>query len=197
MSDDSNTRRRFLQATGAAATLAIAGCSGGGGGDTTTESGGGETTESGGEETTEGGSMTTEGGSMTTEGGSMTTESGSMEVPQEVSDYLSDTSNFDGSLEDMTGQDSVTVEVGAEGNNGNFAYAPAAIVVDSGTTVTWEWTGQGGQHNVVAESGGDFESELVGQEGTTFEQTFDSTGVVTYFCTPHKSLGMKGAVIVA
>jgi halocyanin-like protein len=212
MSDDSNTRRRFLQATGAAATLAIAGCSGGGGGDTTTESGGGETTESGGGETTEsggeetteggsmtteGGSMTTEGGSMTTEGGSMTTESGSMEVPQEVSDYLSDTSNFDGSLEDMTGQDSVTVEVGAEGNNGNFAYAPAAIVVDSGTTVTWEWTGQGGQHNVVAESGGDFESELVGQEGTTFEQTFDSTGVVTYFCTPHKSLGMKGAVIVA
>jgi len=168
-------------------TGALAGCSGGGG-DSTTESGddgGGETTESGDDG---GGDTTTESGN----GGG----GGTVAVPSEVSDYLSETSNFDGSLADMTGQSSVTVEVGVSGNNGNFAYGPAAIAVDSGTTVTWEWTGQGSQHNVVAESGGDFESELVGESGHTFEQTFEESGVVTYYCTPHEALGMKGAVVV-
>ena len=183
MSDDSNTRRRFLQATGAAATLAIAGCSGGGGGDTTTEDGGDETTESGGGETTEGGSMTTTGG-------------GSMEVPQEVSDYLSDTSNFDGTVEDMTGSGNVEVAVGAEGNDGNYAYSPAAVRIDAGTDINWAWTGEGQAHNVVAESGAFDSGDPVDQSGNNFQHTFEETGVYRYYCTPHKALGMKGAVIV-
>jgi halocyanin-like protein len=112
--------------------------------------------------------------------------------PQEVQDYLSDVGNYDG-VQDMTGQDSVTIEVGAQGNGGAFAFAPAAVRIDSGTTVTWEWTGEGGQHNVVHE-GGNFESEL--KASGSFEQTFDSSGSVRYFCQPHKSLGMKAALIV-
>jgi halocyanin-like protein len=93
----------------------------------------------------------------------------------------------------MTGEDSVTVEVGA-GDNG-FAFDPAAIRVDSGTTVTWEWTGEGGQHNVVDEDG-KFESDLMGEEGATFEYTFENAGNTRYFCRPHKASGMKGGVIV-
>jgi halocyanin-like protein len=173
-------RRTVVRGLGALTVAgALAGCSGGGG-NSTTESGngGGDTTESGGN------------------GGGDTTESGGGGVPSAVSSYLSETSNFDGSLTDMTGQSSVTVEVGASGNNGNYAYSPPAIAVDSGTTVTWEWTGQGQQHNVVAESGGDFESELTSESGFTFEQTFEESGVVTYYCTPHEALGMKGAVVV-
>ncbi|MFT4923050.1 MAG: nitrite reductase (NO-forming), partial [Haloarculaceae archaeon] len=30
----------------------------------------------------------------------------------------------------------------------------------------------------------------------TFEQTFDSSGVVLYYCAPHRTLGMRGAIIV-
>jgi halocyanin-like protein len=172
-------RRQFVRGVGAVTVAgALAGCSGGGG-DDGGNGGDGTTTESG----DGGGDTTTEGSS----GG---------EVPEAVTSYLSDTSNFDGSVTDETGSDSVTVTVGAEGNDGNFAFAPAAIRVSSGTTVTWEWNGEGGQHNVVAEEGGDFESELTAEEGFTFEHTFESTGVVTYYCSPHQSLGMKGAVIV-
>jgi halocyanin-like protein len=97
---------------------------------------------------------------------------------------------------DATGQDEVTITVGAQGNGGNFGFDPAAVQVDPGTTVVWEWNGEGGQHNVVAEEGGEFESELVAEAGFTFEQTLDSEGVVKYFCQPHRALGMKGVVVV-
>ena len=110
-------------------------------------------------------------------------------------DWFSDVSNFDGT-EDMTGQDQVTVEVGVEANDGNFGFGPAAVRVDPGTEVVWEWTGQGGQHNVVHE-GGQFESDLYQESGETVSHTFDGEeGVYLYACTPHKTLGMKGAVVV-
>jgi halocyanin-like protein len=108
---------------------------------------------------------------------------------------MSDVGNYEGVV-DATGQSEVTVTVGASGNGGNFAFGPAAVQVDPGTTVTWEWNGEGGQHNVVAEEGGDFESELTAEAGITFEQTFESEGVVKYYCTPHRALGMKGVVVV-
>jgi len=125
-----------------------------------------------------------------------TTTTSATEVPSEVTEWLSDVGNYGGTITDRTGQSNVSVQTGAEGNNGNFAYEPAAIRVDTGTTVVWEWTGQGGSHNVVAESGGEFESKLVSDAGHTFEQTFESAGAVTYYCTPHRGVGMKGAIIV-
>ncbi len=109
--------------------------------------------------------------------------------------YLSTTTNFDGDVADARGETRPTVEVGVAGNGGNRAYAPAAIAVDPGTTVVWEWTGAGGGHNVVTESD-EFESELVTQAGFTFEHTFDDTGIYKYYCTPHLRTGMKGVVAV-
>jgi len=109
--------------------------------------------------------------------------------------WMSDVGNYEGVV-DATGQSEVTVTVGASGNGGNFAFGPAAVQVDPGTTVLWEWNGEGGQHNVVAEEGGDFESELAAEAGITFEQTFESEGIVKYYCTPHRALGMKGVVVV-
>ncbi|WP_137284407.1 halocyanin domain-containing protein [Halorussus salinisoli] len=107
--------------------------------------------------------------------------------------WFDNTSNFDGTY-DFTGRDEVTVRVGAEGNGGALAFSPAAIRVDPGTTVVWEWTGDGGSHNVVADDGS-FESELVSEAGQTFEHTFESEGTYKYFCSPHETLGMKGAVV--
>ena len=123
-------------------------------------------------------------------------QSSENEIPEAVTEWLSDVENYEGTVTDRTGQSEVTVQTGAEGNGGNLAFEPAAIRIDTGTTVVWEWTGKGGSHNVAAESGGDFESDLVSDAGHTFEQTFESTGVITYFCSPHRGVGMKGAVIV-
>jgi halocyanin-like protein len=108
--------------------------------------------------------------------------------------YLADVSNYDGTIEDFTGEKVVTVEVGAGGPDQPYVFDPPAIRIDTGTTVTWEWTGEAG-HSVTHEDGA-FESEILEGEGTTFEYTFDEAGQYRYFCAPHKSLGMKGAVVV-
>ncbi|TKX84909.1 halocyanin domain-containing protein [Halorubrum sp. SS5] len=110
--------------------------------------------------------------------------------------WLDDVSNYDGT-HDYRGQSEVTVSVGA-GENG-LLFGPAAILIDPGTTVVWEWTGRGGGHNVVEENGVFDSGSAVAEEGTTFEYTFDDAGdgdVFNYYCGPHQSIGMKGAVAV-
>lgn len=111
---------------------------------------------------------------------------------------------FDGWLKGVTGADTlvdrtdasdVRVRVGTEGNGGHLAFSPVVLRVSSGTTVTWEWTGYGGAHNVVAEDGS-FRSELTGREGTVFSHAFEASGVAKYACLPHQSRGMKGVVVV-
>ena len=112
-----------------------------------------------------------------------------------VDGHLSDANNYDGTVVDITGESEVTIAVGA--GNG-LAFDPAAVRVDAGTTVTWEWTGRGGRHNVVAaeKSASEFESDLASGKGVTFRQTFES-GPQLYFCNPHRAQGMYGAVAIA
>jgi len=111
---------------------------------------------------------------------------------QDYDGWLEDVDNYEGTV-DYRGQDEVTVAVGA--GNG-LLFSPPAILVDAGTTVVWEWTGEGGQHNVV-DNGERFASELVEEGGHTFEQAFEEEGtVVQYLCQPHESVGMKGVVAV-
>ncbi|QLG27467.1 halocyanin domain-containing protein [Halorarum halophilum] len=106
--------------------------------------------------------------------------------------WLSDASGFDGEPVDETGASEVTVDVGA---GDGFAYAPAAVRVSPGTTVVWEWTGKGSQHNVVAEDDS-YESPYYRSVGRTFSNEFQDPGVSKYFCSPHRNLGMKGVVEV-
>ena len=102
----------------------------------------------------------------------------------------------DGSYEDLRGQDSVTVEVGA-GSDG-LAFSPTNVWADAGTTVVFEWASNG--HNVVPESvpeGAGWEGyESLEDEGFSYEFTFETGGMFPYFCSPHESLGMKGAIAV-
>jgi halocyanin-like protein len=76
-----------------------------------------------------------------------------------------------------------------------LSFWPAAAQVDPGTTVTWQWTGRGGGHNVVAESG-EFETDIYMEDGATFEHTFEESGTYLYYCAPHRPIGMKGAIVV-
>jgi halocyanin-like protein len=175
-------RRTVLRATGAAiGGAALAGCTGSAT-DTTDSPAGDAGGESGGE------TAATDDGSDETAGAS-----GGGSSP-EFDGWLSDVGNYDG-VTDATGEDSVTVRVGTEANGGAYGFGPAAVRVDAGTTVVWKWTGDGGSHNVVAE-GGEFESEMVGEKGHTFEHAFESAGTYEYACTPHEAMGMKGVVVV-
>jgi halocyanin-like protein len=178
------TRRTVLKTGGALALGGlVAGCTGGSG---TSGSGG----DSG------GGSGDTANGA----GGDPGSDSGSGSNSNSASGtrsfggWLESSANYDG-VADETGEGEVTVEVGTEGNSGSNAFSPAAIEIDAGTTVVWEWTGKGASHNVVA-SDGAFESDYYSESGATFEYTFEEAGTYKYYCTPHKSMGMKGVVVV-
>lgn len=111
---------------------------------------------------------------------------------------------YDGTLLDRRDRDTVTVETGVSGNDGNFAYGPSAVVVSTGTEVEWSWTGQGNPHNVEAipaeqleTSDYEFSSgEPEGGSGVKFTETMDAAGVALYHCEPHFSLGMKGGIAV-
>lgn len=109
-------------------------------------------------------------------------------------DWFENVANFEGTV-DRTGRESVRVAVGAQGNGGGFAFEPAAVAVSPGTVIDWVWTGEGGEHNVVAEDGS-FSSEYARSEGYTYSRQFDQGGVHLYYCKPHVSLGMKGAIRV-
>jgi halocyanin-like protein len=169
---ESVTRRRALHLGTLAGLASLAGCAGSGGGNDTPAG-----TPTGSSDGSGGG-----GGSDSDGDGSDTSYDG----------WLSDVSNYDGSPADRTGQDTVDVAVGS--GNG-LLYDPPAVRISPGTTVVWEWTGNGGQHNVKEESGA-FESKLFSTEGSTFEWTFEERGVFPYLCVPHQAVGMKGVVDV-
>jgi halocyanin-like protein len=159
------TRRKLLTTLGATAVATVAGCS-------------------------EDGPV--DGGNDTNGGNGNTTNTDYIDEEPDYGGWFDDVSNYEGTV-DMTGESEVTVMNGT-GDIGQ-QFDPPAIAVDAGTTVVWEWTGQGGSHNVVGENA-DFESELTSEEGFTFEQTFEESGVTKYFCRPHRAGGMKGAVYV-
>lgn len=171
MTTTDRSRRTFLQASGATLAVSLAaGCLGGG----DDSSGNGESGHGG------------------DDNGNGDAGNGDAGEEYDFGDWFDNTGNYDG-VEDHTGKDEVTVMVGT-GSTG-YEYSPAAIVVDAGTTVVWEWTGDGGGHDVTAENG-DFQSDLLTDEGETFEHTFDDTGTFEYYCVPHETMGMKGAVVV-
>jgi plastocyanin len=95
-------------------------------------------------------------------------------------------------------------------------YEPAELQVRPGDTVVWENVGTVG-HTITAYeenipdgadywASGGFSSEEAARSGYpddgvvdgggTYERTFETEGVHEYFCIPHESVGMKGAIEV-
>ena len=191
MSTNEVSRRGFLAATGAAAGSAAAATAAAQESPTPTE-GGGNGTEAGGE--SEGGGNESEdaGNESDGDGGGSGTE-----VPV-FGSYLSDANGYsEEGTQDARGEDEVSVAVGADDG---YAFDPATVWVDPGTTIVWEWTGEGGGHNVKnndgpagLDSGGPEEGDSVTYE---YEVTEDDAGITTYKCSPHEDQGMKGGVAV-
>ena len=133
-------------------------------------------------------------------GAAVAATSGTAAAQTQEPDFGGYLDGVDGGYEDLRGQSEVTIEVGAEGNGGALAFAPAGVWIDPGTTVTWEWTGEGGGHNVKMEEGpASLDSGApVAEAGTTYEYTFEEAdaGISKYYCAPHQALGMLGAVAV-
>ena len=172
MTQFDENRRSFLLASGAALTVGLAGCVGGDGDDGGTDNGGDNSTDNGGD------------------------NGGSTGAADEVDSYLSENNanNYDGTgdIADETGTDSLTIEVGP---GGNFQFDPAAVRIDAGTTVTWEWMSNG--HSVQqTDSDLEFEGAGIQNQGSTHEETLDSSGVLLYQCGPHSTLGHHGAIII-
>ena len=74
----------------------------------------------------------------------------------------------------------------------DFAFAPANIVVDVGTTVTWT-NHDGVSHTVTSDDGDLLDSENLGKD-ETFSHTFNTPGEYYYHCKPHSN--MHGLVTV-
>lgn len=97
-----------------------------------------------------------------------------------------------------------TVSMRTEGSGQH--YAPHVVWIEPGGTVTWAL--ESGSHDVTAyhpdndgplripDAADSWNSELLSDEGATFERTFEMEGVYDYFCTPHEAVGMVGTVIV-
>ena len=90
-----------------------------------------------------------------------------------------------------------TVEMLNKLEKRNMIFNPEIVRVDVGDTVFWKATDPG--HNVqfiskngVPEGVEKFKSKV----GKDAEYTFTIPGIYAYWCTPHKSMGMIGFVVV-
>ncbi|RAW45909.1 halocyanin domain-containing protein [Halorubrum sp. 48-1-W] len=113
-----------------------------------------------------------------------------------VDEWVVHSDNFDGSIADETDDDAASVAVGAEGNGGHLAFDPPVLKVSPGTTVVWEWTGEGGSTNVAFEDLDVRSGDPTADPETTFEHAFEEPGTYRYSSLPHEAIGMRGAVIV-
>ncbi|MGQ5517813.1 plastocyanin/azurin family copper-binding protein [Halococcus saccharolyticus] len=91
------------------------------------------------------------------------------------------------------GGTTTTVQVGT---GSGTSFGPEEVTIAPGGTVVWEWTGEGGAHNVVAEDESFNSGSPEEGSGITFQHTFQETGEFPYYCAPHEAVGMVGTVIV-
>jgi halocyanin-like protein len=124
-------------------------------------------------------------------------DEGPSERVETTENWLQDTPNFE-NIDDRTGEDSIDVTVGAGGNG--LLFDPPAIRVEAGTELTWNWTGNGGEHSVQATQtpGEQWENPdgLVEGDDHTWSRDFTATGTHLYECAHHTGVGMRGVVLV-
>tara|TARA_B100000945_G_C20405415_1_gene609723 strand:- start:1514 stop:1984 length:471 start_codon:yes stop_codon:yes gene_type:complete len=78
----------------------------------------------------------------------------------------------------------------------SMVYSKKVVKIDVGETILWKATTKG--HNVEFIKGGTPEGveKFKSKMNKDVEYTFQIPGIYAYWCTPHKSMGMIGFVIV-
>ena len=88
----------------------------------------------------------------------------------------------------------VKIEMLSKDAAGNkMVFSQEVVNVEVGDTVTWLPSSKG--HNVEMISSPN-KMKLRSKNGKEVKITFDTPGVYYYVCTPHKSMGMIGLVVV-
>lgn len=114
-----------------------------------------------------------------------------------IAEEFADVENFDG-IVDRTGRETVTIDVGVKNGEAYVGFGPPVVRVTAGTNLVWRWTGEGGEHDVVATSDHDVDSDRTAREGYTYEYRYDgdmSRVDLSYHCTNHRSARMRGLVL--
>ena len=90
----------------------------------------------------------------------------------------------------------VEVEMLNKLNNEYMVYSEKIVRIDVGDNVFWKATDKG--HNVEFVKGGipDGVEKFKSKINEDVQYKFTIPGIYTYWCTPHKSMGMIGFVIV-
>lgn len=72
-------------------------------------------------------------------------------------------------------------------------FEPAALEIEAGTTV--EWVNAGSKMHTVTGDNANWDSGSL-EPGEKFSRRFDQKGVFTYYCVPHREMGMQGTIVV-
>lgn len=92
--------------------------------------------------------------------------------------------------------DNITLEMLNKRDDGQkMVYSEDVARVNVGDTITWVPTSKGHNVEIVAAPEG-FDIPKKSKNNKEVSITFDVPGIYYYWCTPHKSMGMIGLVIV-
>lgn len=72
-------------------------------------------------------------------------------------------------------------------------FEPAALEIQAGTTV--DWINAGNRVHTVTGDNSNWDSGSL-EPGEKFSRRFDQKGVFTYYCVPHREMGMLGTIVV-
>ena len=90
-----------------------------------------------------------------------------------------------------------TVEMLNKLEKRNMAFSKEIVKVNIGDTVFWKATDKGHNVEFVVKGGvPDGVKKFKSKVGKDTEYNFTSPGIYAYWCTPHKTMGMIGFVIV-
>jgi plastocyanin len=81
---------------------------------------------------------------------------------------------------------------GGSVDGSNFDFKPGTIEIKKGSKVTWHWVN--GRHTVTFVKGSYNKTLTRGHQ--TRSRTFKKRGKFKYYCRFHRSLGMRGKVVV-
>ena len=73
----------------------------------------------------------------------------------------------------------------------NYSFGPKTVTISKGDKVIWK--NKAGSHTVTFNNGS-FDKSISGDDRVS--RKFTQRGTYRYYCRPHKSLGMKGKVVV-